>query len=133
MNLADSHLYSWTDWYFGGFLQEHSFNITDNARKLFSRSYAKAIAGYPKKMNYDVETKKFDLCFEQVDNVTNPVTEIFIPFSVHYLNGIDIEVTPNLDVLKVDEINNEVLVRNRKGKDNEKEHTSIACVHISPK
>lgn len=133
MDLADQHLFSWTDWYFGERLEGSNFaSLTENAQRIFARTYAKIIAGRPRKMHFDVATKSFQLCFtqESTDVVTSPISEIFVPFQWHYPNGIDIHTTPNVEVAAVNTDQNQVLIRNRAVSATD---VSEACVTITPK
>jgi endoglycosylceramidase len=139
MKLADEHFMSWTDWYFGGHLQEQFFDMSLNSRLIFSRVYAQAIAGYPKSMYYNVTNKNFNLCFQQDTRetvITSKDTEIFVPFALQFPDGIEVIIqTPDiLELVSVDEKKNQVVVRNiiketkTVGKDE-----AIACVNIVPK
>jgi endoglycosylceramidase len=139
MDQADKHLVSWTDWYFGESLTYNSFEISTAAQKLFARTYAKIVAGHPREMNFNVETKDFKLCFEptlstdaNVDGSMN--TEIFLNFAVHYPNGIDVTHSPNLQLVKIDEVNNKVTLRNRQLQSfGFSPVDGLACVAITPK
>ncbi len=136
MDLGDQWFVSWTDWYFGERLNQPSFPLTENARKLFGRIHARSIAGKPIQMKFDVESRSFDLCFEVLDEVTSSITELYVPFTIHYPNGVTIETSKNLDVVKVDEVNNRVLLRNRVVRGVEGEPMLMlnhACVHITEK
>jgi endoglycosylceramidase len=134
MDLADKHLIGWTDWYFGERLEGSNFAaLTENAQRIFARTYAKIVAGRPTNMQFDVTTKEFRLCFSIEDEslVTSSISEIFVPFNLHYSQGIDIETTPNVEVFQLNMEKNQVLLRNRAMSISDKKHE--ACVKIAPK
>ena len=135
MDLADKFLVSWTDWYFGEHLNQPGFPLTENARLIFSRTSARAVAGRPTHMHFDVTSRDYRLCFRfsAEDAISSPVTEIYVPFKLHYPDGIEVEVTPNVDVLKIDEAANRVILRNREvsaGRD--EEHVCLAITAKPP-
>jgi len=55
------------------------------------RPYARAVAGLPLKMSYDVEQRTFELVFRHDPAVQAP-TEIYVP-SLHYPRGYRVEVS----------------------------------------
>lgn len=132
MDLADQHLFSWTDWYFGealtagGDAQRGFDALTSNARSIFSRTYAPIIAGTPLHMHFDVTTGQFDLCFLQPSSAKDvPVdmgaeeadlTVLYVPFALRYPLGATINIlTPhNLVLHNIDTNNNRVVLRNRR-------------------
>ena len=132
MDLADKHLFSWTDWYFGGHLNDN-WSISDTAAEFFSRTYAKSIAGRPQEMHFNVTSKEFKLCYSLAEEgtVTNsPETEIYASFDRVYPKGLRINTTPNVELAQVLNATNTIIVRN---KDRGSAATgSLACVHISP-
>ncbi len=135
MDLADRNLISWTDWYFGGNLNDY-WNLSENANRLFSRTYARSIAGKPISMHFNVTNKQFDVCFE-IDStlVTSTETEIFARMEMYYPNGVDVSLTPNLALTKIDTQSNKILIRNRNlpGEEVAGVDANIGCVKISAK
>lgn len=127
MDLAERHQMGWMDWYFGGWLNEHNWNMSVSARQLFSRTYARAIAGTPVHTDFDVVSKEYKACWKVNADVQNDLTEIFASFSVTYPHGVDVHVTPNLDLVVVDTQRNLVLLRNRLSSD------QMACATITAK
>jgi endoglycosylceramidase len=140
MDLADRHLISWTDWYFGGHLNTN-WNLSANANRLFSRSYARSIAGKPLTMHFNVTNKQFDLCFEldTTGTVTSTETEIFARMDMHYPHGVDLTLSPNIALTKLDKQTNKILLRNRGIAEMEQEGVAnaaslnVACVKIAAK
>jgi endoglycosylceramidase len=139
MGIADQNFVSWTDWYFGGHMQEQNFEMSLNSLKTFARIYPKAIAGYPTEMLYNVSTKTFHLCFDQdttQKKITSLETEIFIPFQYHFPEGIQVTIdTPNtLELVSIDEKKNEVLLRNKfsSGLSSSGPRDTSGCVTIAP-
>lgn len=132
MDMADKHYLGWTDWYFGEHLGGSNWALTENAQKIFSRTFAHAVAGTPEYAHFDVATKEFKLCFKpnhDVDSSANgSVTEIFARIDLNYPNGIVVSSTPNVELIKIDTTNNRVLFRNR-GKFPDIQ----ACITLSPK
>lgn len=88
MNLADEHLMSWIDWWWTGPLM-NGWDATDDAIAIYSRSFAKAVAGKPTKMKYDADTTNFMLCYDVNADITAP-TEIYGNFDIHYTNGVSV-------------------------------------------
>eukprot|EP01033_Poteriospumella_lacustris_P006119 gene6119-4395_t len=107
-------------------------DMKENAQRIYARTYAKIVAGRPRKMHFDVATKAFELCFtqESTEVVTSPLSEIFVPFQWQYPHGIDIRTTPNVEVAAVNADQNQVLIRNRAVSATD---VSEACVTITPK
>lgn len=114
MGLADRHLMGWIEWYFQGELWSNGRRPTDNAISLFSRTYARRIAGRPVNMHYDPATKNFKLCFIPTLFVGEAaITEIYANFKLAYPRGVDVVVTDNLVVTAVDSTKNVITVRNK--------------------
>ena len=82
-------------------------------------------------MSFDPSSKRFRLCFDPFSHsdTDNQLTEIFVSFDVHYPNGADVQLTPNLEVHSVDEPARRVLLKNKKLAAN----TEEACAVITPK
>jgi endoglycosylceramidase len=137
MDLADSHLIAgWTDWYFGESLT-YNFAISENAAAIFTRTYAKSVAGVPQNMSYNAETKEFSLCYELAEKGGLPAkapaaqeTEIFVSFDRHYAAGADIVLTSNLQLVSEDHANNLVVIKPAASVGLLRE---VGCVSISPK
>lgn len=91
MNLADEYLVSWIDWYWTGPLM-NGWQATDESIAIYSRTFAKSVAGKPTKMQYDSKTLLFLLCYDIDSSITAP-TEIYANFDIHYVHGVDIRVS----------------------------------------
>jgi len=89
MDLADDHFVSWTYWVSGFFNGDG--NINWPTVEVFSRPYARAIAGIPKLMYFDRVTTTFTLQYIHNRNITAP-TEVYIP-PVHYAGGVKVGLT----------------------------------------
>jgi hypothetical protein len=138
MDGADRNLLSWTDWYFGGNLNDN-WELSENANRLFSRTYARSVAGKPISMHFNVTNKQFDLCFQMdTQTVTSTETEIFARLEMNYPNGVEISLSPTLALTKVDTQANKILIRNRNLPGEELKLDSsidvnIGCVKITAK
>ena len=140
MDIADKYYLGWTDWYFSEHLADLGKNwaLTENAQKIFSRTFAHAVAGTPEHAHFDVETKEFKLCFKpnssssssSSDTDTASITEIFARMDLHYPNGIEVSSTPNLELIKIDTDNNRVFFRNRA---KVPDVLGQACITLTPK
>lgn len=117
MDNCDQHFMSWSSWYFGYQVMNHDWVIPDESLTVFARTYARRIAGVPTVTRYDSVTKDFKLCFDPTTptkedlNGLNGVSEIFYHSRLHYPLGVNVEVSPQLEVLSTD--NDLILVRNR--------------------
>lgn len=88
--------------------------ITAESISIFSRPYARIIAGEPLSTIFDPVTKEFNLCYTINEALsTQQYTEIYANFKAHYPNGVEITTTFNLDVVSVNEIRNRIYVSNR--------------------
>lgn len=129
MDLLESHHIGWSDWYFGGQLNEHDFQMSAAARQIFSRTYARSIAGRPVTSLFDVASKKYRSCWTLPDDsITSDITEIFASFAVNYPNGVDVDTTPNIDVIEIIPSANSIKVRNHRNAVDR-----VACITIHPK
>lgn len=90
MDLADSHLMSWTDWWWTGPLM-NGWHATPESIAIYSRTFAQSIAGTPTVMKYNSKTLDFKLCYDIDTNIIQP-TEIFYNNEVHYTNGINVRL-----------------------------------------
>lgn len=133
MDLADKHFMSWTDWYFGEHLNGR-FEISDNAMQIFSRTYARSIAGIPQQMFYNVTDKSFKLCFQpgMDGSISSMESELFVPFEVQYPQGIHLDLTTNLKLVSMDQKTGKVVLQNREI-ENKMELPSRACATITAK
>merc|ERR1712000_75443 len=91
MDLADSHLTSWIDWYWGEHLEGSGFDATDEAVAVFSRTYAQAVAGTPTRMRFDTTDASFELCFV-LDTGINTPTEVYVNTEIHYPDGVMVSI-----------------------------------------
>lgn len=92
MSLADKFLQSWTYWdslFFNG-----AGEVDWNVVKPFARVYARAIAGIPQNMTFDLETKRFELSYI-IDKTIKAPTEVFIP-DLHYPKGFHVKTSEQL-------------------------------------
>ena len=89
MSHADTNFQSWMFWASDFFTNDG--HIKWDTVKIFSRTYARAIAGIPTDMYYDIYTGFFTLSFDQNPAIKSP-TEIFLPY-FKYPNGPKISVT----------------------------------------
>jgi endoglycosylceramidase len=97
MDLADKHLISWTNWYF--FDDQNSPSTDDwnqniDEIKIFSRTFAKSVAGIPSKMHFNTNNNNFELCYNVDINISAP-TEIYLNNDIHYSNGFNIHLNGN--------------------------------------
>ena len=89
MNLADTYLTSWVSWYF--FPNVNVWYVPPQSIDVFSRTYAKRIAGVPSLMKFNATNLQFDLCYSINPSVTEP-TEIYANFALHYPSGVLVRV-----------------------------------------
>jgi hypothetical protein len=127
MKVADDHLTGWTEWYFGGHMNDQwrDHGIWDNANAVaistFARTYATKIAGIPRSMSFDTTTKAFSLCFDphgtpesfSEENVLQRETVIYANFDVHYSAGMEIQLSDNLELLSSTAVENTIVIRNK--------------------
>lgn len=74
MDLADSRLMSWQNWFF--FPDVFTWSVPPENIPVFSRTYATSVAGKPSLMHYDVNSAKFQLCYTPDATIDEP-TEIY--------------------------------------------------------
>ena len=113
---ADKHFISWTDWYMGEGLNGQWFDSDEAIWTVFSRPYARAVAGTPKSMTFDWDTKVFNFCFvPDLDKLGEKgSTEVFVGFSRLYPQGYTVSTSGSIEVEKVDESNNLIYVKGKK-------------------
>lgn len=92
MDDLDGHLFSWTDY---GDSQGQAWLPSDPQQTVWSRTYARAIAGLPKTMRFDQATANFHFCFVPDVTVVEP-TEIFASETRHYPGGAVVKTTANI-------------------------------------
>merc|ERR1712007_123127 len=88
----DEHLFSWTDY---GDSQANVWSPSLTEQEVWARTYARAVAGQPRSMSFDPQSKDFRFCFELDTSILAP-TEIFVSSTYSYPDGIIVEVTDNL-------------------------------------
>jgi hypothetical protein len=96
MNRADEYFASWLYWDYsdGGFFNASGLPKEGNVR-LFSRTFARRIAGTPRHMEFDPESAFFELEFTPSVSVAEyPYTEIYLNEKYHYPQGFQVEVSP---------------------------------------
>merc|ERR1719506_3286982 len=95
-NMLDGKLFSYTDY---GDSQGAVWRPSVKQMSTWARSYARAIAGRPINMTFDVSkpTKDFEFCFE-LDRTIDAPTEIFASKELHYPDGLHIRTTTNIRV-----------------------------------
>ncbi len=139
METADSNFMGWTDWYFGGRMSGDWIDMHSEAGiapwTIFSRPYARYIAGLPRTMKFDFETKLFHFCYVLDPRQHFFDTEIFVNFELSYPGGYVISTSENIKVTKVDITNHVILVSAVKSTEIESpsKPDKIACLDISPK
>lgn len=92
MSLADDHLQSWTYWDSSFF--EDNGDVNWDVVKPFARVYARAVAGIPTKMTFNLDSRKFRLEYT-IDLAIEAATEIFVPL-VHFPNGFNVTTSSQL-------------------------------------
>lgn len=94
LNIMDEKIVGWTVWSYdkgGGFSILDSDGNERQTMDFLVRPYPQKVAGIPTKLFFDVETKGFELIFEENKNAEDP-TVIFIP-ERHYTNGFKVEIS----------------------------------------
>jgi len=93
--LNDKHLMSWTDY---GSSQGAQWDLSEEQKSTWARTYGRAIAGIPTMMKFDIKsaTKDFELCWS-VDATIGKETEIFASKKYHYEEGVDVTVIGPVD------------------------------------
>ena len=93
-NDLDKHLFSWTDY---GASQGSLWDIAPLQQRVWSRSYARAVAGTPINMTFDVESAAFEFCYYMNREIQAP-TEIFASREHHYPGGAQVSHSSNVRV-----------------------------------
>merc|ERR1711871_1606129 len=81
----DKHLFSWTDY---GNSQGATWEPSTDQQATWARTYARAVAGRPVNMTFDIRspTKDFEFCYELNLDIDAP-TEVFASSAFHYPGG----------------------------------------------
>lgn len=101
---ADRHLQNWTGWAYKSFAQGKGsadgslFDDGSGKRRavfeeMWSRTFARAVAGKVCSMIFDRKSARFELVFEVDDAIQGP-TEIGIVQSIWYPNGFAVDIKP---------------------------------------
>lgn len=105
MAAQDEYFQSWAYWQLkkyddfttanaGESLYDENGELEVEKLKTLSRTYAPAIAGIPTKMAFDPATCKFELDFRAT--VAGQPTEVYLNEELHYENGYNLEVKPDI-------------------------------------
>ncbi|XP_078583780.1 endoglycoceramidase-like [Branchiostoma floridae x Branchiostoma japonicum] len=106
---ADSFLQSWTYWDAtpgSRVFWDRTGRAIPESISLFARTYARAVAGIPTEMTFDIETRHFQLTFTSNPSIKAP-TEIFVP-RMHYEAGYTVLSSAELQC-EVDEKDHSLL------------------------
>ncbi|CAF1045031.1 unnamed protein product [Adineta steineri] len=123
MKNADRFFQSWAYW---GNVYNNMKNV-----KLITRPYARAIAGQPNMMNFDVESRLFSLTY-YLDISIKKATEIYVPSLVYPKSTYNITVNQYIQ-WKVDPINtNIILVEPTQYYISKKEKNLLGIIQIAP-
>lgn len=103
LKTAEEHLQSWIGWVYKPFvpitgpgesiINSETGEIREEYTRLFSRTFAHAVAGRVISMKFDDESKRFVLEFVPDFSVAKP-TEIRVMKRIHYPEGYDVQVEP---------------------------------------
>ncbi|KAI9094967.1 glycoside hydrolase superfamily [Phlyctochytrium arcticum] len=102
---ADRHLQNWAGWAYKSFAQGANstdgsiFDDTTGKKRrvyelLWSRAYAKAVAGQIVAMSFERESGKFSLSYDLDPEVSEP-TEIGLVQEIWYPKGVHVEIEPS--------------------------------------
>ncbi|XP_066265419.1 endoglycoceramidase-like [Branchiostoma lanceolatum] len=100
---ADSLLQSWTYWDAtpgSRVFWDPTGRAIPERISMFARTYARAVAGIPTEMTFDLDTSHFQLTFTPNPSIKDP-TEIFVP-RMHYEKGYTVMTSAEMEC-KVDE------------------------------
>lgn len=91
----DKHLFSWTDY---GDSQGATWEPSADQQATWARTYARAVAGRPLNMTFDIRspTKDFEFCYELNLDIAAP-TEVFASSALHYPGGACVRTTENVE------------------------------------
>ena len=115
LKLADKHLQSWTYWDSNFFNNTVRYDVV----RPFARAYARAVAGIPVSMTFDLKSRTFNFVFDLDPNIPAP-TEVFLP-PLQYPTGFSVTVSPGLqwsfhkesNVLLISRHANSLMVKSR--------------------
>ncbi len=127
-NDLDSHLFSWTDY---GDSQGEAWDVHSVQQRLWARTYARAVAGTPINMTFDImnPAKPFEFCF-LVDRRIQAPTEVWTSSRFHYPRGVAVTHSPNLHVQE-DETRDGVYLLTPKTLDGAR--GEVGCVQMTAK
>ena len=127
-NDLDSNLFSWTDY---GDSQGEVWDVHPVQQRLWARTYARAVAGTPINMTFDImdQVKPFEFCF-LVDRRIQAPTEVWTSSRFHYPRGVVVTQSPNLNVV-VDKTRDGVFLLTPKGMGGTRDE--IGCVRMTAK
>ncbi|GAM29176.1 hypothetical protein SAMD00019534_123520, partial [Acytostelium subglobosum LB1] len=103
MNAVETYKQGWIFWSYKDFIpgdyESFFYNasgLPDPVRvKLFSRTYAQAVAGTTESTGFDSESGKFSITYTINPNCQLP-TEIYLNEDIYYPNGYTVEIVPNM-------------------------------------
>jgi len=97
LDQADQHLQSWSYWdtAYGDIFWDSNGEPILDAVKVFTRPYPQATAGFPIKLEFQVETRNFMFEYQPNSQIASP-TEIYVPHLI-YNDGFIVEVSENLE------------------------------------
>ena len=100
-------------------------------QRLWARTYARAVAGTPINMTFDImnQVKPFEFCF-LVDRRIEAPTEVWTSSRFHYPRGVVVTQSPNLNVV-ADKTRDGVFLLTPKGMDGPRDE--IGCVRMTAK
>ena len=130
VGMLDEHLFSWTD-YSNSQGEGFESTLTDAQLRLWSRTYARAIAGKPINMTFHRDTSAFDLCYAISGDMFEQETEIFVSLDHHYSNGLAVVTTSNLEASPTAVGANETGFRTIRVKQAAGQSSGVGCVHIT--
>jgi len=124
MEYADQFFQSWALWndgFYGDLKQQN----------LLARPYARAIAGMPNQMHYDLNTRTFLFTYSIDTSITQP-TEIYVPPLVYPDASYNITVNENIQ-WKVDTTNpNVILLESVKQLLDSRRMNAVGIISIKP-
>lgn len=121
----DQQFLSWTDY---ADSQNYPFAPNDALKTLWSRTYARAIAGNPRNMTFNPVTLDFEFCYVPNVSIKAP-TEIFIPKTYTYRNGFEVSCDVGLICIE----KGDVLLVTVSTKQEDVKGESIKCVRVKSK
>lgn len=128
-NQLDANLFSWTDY---GDSQGEAWDVHPVQQRLWARTYARAVAGTPINMTFDItkSSKPFEFCFLINRRIQAP-TEVWTSTKFHYPSGVLVTKSSNLEVVP-DEARDGVFLVTPKG-ESRAVVDEIGCVRMTAK